>query len=572
MRTLFAILLTVSCSFAIPQLINYQGKLTTPDGNPLDTTVAITFGIYMTANGGAPAWTETHPLIDVSEGLFQVLLGSVTELGDLFSENVWLGLTIGEDSEMTPREQIVSTAYSYRVGTVDGASGGTITGKLNVGSGNSNTDDFSMVFGQNNTSDGLWNVVSGGLDNSATSGAHNTVSGGSENSALFGHSTVGGGLNNVAHIGSAIGGGFSNSALFEGGAIAGGQGNQAGGSYATVAGGLFCSVIGDFGTISGGSANLAAHGASVGGGNNNKGRGNFSTIGGGGGLLLADSNSAQGMQSTISGGSRNRALSAHNAIGGGLSNMTNGLFSVVGGGNSNQATGLWSAIAGGSQNVASAEGAFVGGGILNVSDGFEAVVGGGLSNIASGAQATVPGGNSNAAIGTFSFAAGHRASADHAGAFVWADGTNATFHSDTSNTFSVRASRGTRIYSNGTLTSGVTLGAGGNSWVAVSDSNRKRDIRETSTADVLRKIASLPIKNWEYKSEDEGTEHMGPMAQDFWNAFGLGSDSLGIETIDADGVLFAAVQELAKQVKLLHDENREMRSSIQQLQTMSINK
>ncbi|MBK8129631.1 MAG: hypothetical protein IPK53_12275 [bacterium] len=36
------------------------------------------------------------------------------------------------------------------------------------------------------------------------------------------------------------------------------------------------------------------------------------------------------------------------------------------------------------------------------------------------------------------------------------------------------------------------------------------------------------------------------MAQDFWNAFQLGSDSLGISTIDADGVLFAAVQELAK--------------------------
>lgn len=83
--------------------------------------------------------------------------------------------------------------------------------------------------------------------------------------------------------------------------------------------------------------------------------------------------------------------------------------------------------------------------------------------------------------------------------------------------------------------------------MVVSDSTKKRDIQLSDTKAILDKLAALPIKSWEYKSEADGTEHMGPMAQDFWNAFHLGSDSLAVETIDADGVLFASVKELARQ-------------------------
>ncbi|MBL0062616.1 MAG: tail fiber domain-containing protein [bacterium] len=129
--------------------------------------------------------------------------------------------------------------------------------------------------------------------------------------------------------------------------------------------------------------------------------------------------------------------------------------------------------------------------------------------------------------------------------------------------FLVRASGGLKFTHN-THTSGVTMASGGNAWVVVSDSTKKRDIKLTDIRNVLEKIAELPVKDWEYKSETEGTKHLGPMAQDFWNAFHLGSDSLGIATNDADGVLFAAVKELAKEVVELRAEIQTLRAANQE--------
>ena len=138
--------LAISAWAAVPQQINYQGYLTNTGGNALDTTVAMTFKLYTDSTAGSLLWTETRPSITVTDGLFNVRLGQITALGDNVFNNaqVWLGITVGDNSEMTPRSRIVSVGYSYRVGTVDGASGGTITGdvnivgKGNIGSGNTN--------------------------------------------------------------------------------------------------------------------------------------------------------------------------------------------------------------------------------------------------------------------------------------------------------------------------------------------------------------------------------------------------------------------------------------------------
>ncbi len=131
MKTLFFALLSFASSvFAIPQIVNYQGQLTSPSGSPLDTTVAISFSVYSELSGGVAAWTEVHPAVVVTGGLFSVTLGSIASLNDLFDVNRWLGITIGSDTEMLPREQIVSVAHAFRVGTVDGASGGVITGDV----------------------------------------------------------------------------------------------------------------------------------------------------------------------------------------------------------------------------------------------------------------------------------------------------------------------------------------------------------------------------------------------------------------------------------------------------------
>ena len=64
-------------------------------------------------------------------------------------------------------------------------------------------------------------------------------------------------------------------------------------------------------------------------------------------------------------------------------------------------------------------------------------------------------------------------------------------------------------------------------------------------ADVLAKIAGMPIREWNYKAQDAAVRHVGPTAQDFHAAFGLGEDPLRISTIDADGIALAAVKALA---------------------------
>lgn len=75
-----------------------------------------------------------------------------------------------------------------------------------------------------------------------------------------------------------------------------------------------------------------------------------------------------------------------------------------------------------------------------------------------------------------------------------------------------------------------------------SDRNRKENITPISHAEILDKVAALNISQWNYIDQD--VPHIGPMAQDFYAAFGLGSTDKGIAAIDSDGVALAAIQAL----------------------------
>ncbi|MBU0508786.1 hypothetical protein KKH27_08120, partial [bacterium] len=176
------ILLLVLCSGAawgaVPLQIGHQGFLTNTSGSPLDTVVSMTFRLYNSVTGGTPLWTETQPSCTVRAGTFSVLLGSVVAVPDSFSgTSRWLGTTVGNNSEMTPRTKLVSVPYAYRVGTVDGASGGTIIGKLNAGTGNTNTGTSAFVFGENSAAGGSYATASGGISNTASGYAATTCGG-----------------------------------------------------------------------------------------------------------------------------------------------------------------------------------------------------------------------------------------------------------------------------------------------------------------------------------------------------------------------------------------------------------
>ena len=117
----------VSSLFAtVPQLMNYQGSLKDSSGNPLNAAVSIKFTIYDAAALGNAVWTETQSGVKVDRGVFRVLLGTVTPIGEsVFNDSTrYLGVQVGSDPEMKPRTRIGSVGYSQRVGTIDGANGG----------------------------------------------------------------------------------------------------------------------------------------------------------------------------------------------------------------------------------------------------------------------------------------------------------------------------------------------------------------------------------------------------------------------------------------------------------------
>jgi hypothetical protein len=131
---------TVLASLAaadVPQMINYQGRLTDDSGDPLDTTVSVVFAIYDDSTEGTAQWSETHLSVTVINGLFNVILGAGTPpvpIEDtVFNQSDrWLGITVGGDPELDERTRLVSVGYSHRVSTVDGASGGIISGDVTI--------------------------------------------------------------------------------------------------------------------------------------------------------------------------------------------------------------------------------------------------------------------------------------------------------------------------------------------------------------------------------------------------------------------------------------------------------
>jgi hypothetical protein len=212
-----------------------------------------------------------------------------------------------------------------------------------------------------------------------------------------------------------------------------------------------------------------------------------------------------------------------------------------------------------------------------------ATLGGGSQNTIqpNAAYATIPGGLLNSAT-NHAFAAGRRAKANHTGAFVWADSEDADFASQWNDQFRVRAEGGARFdfnqgewvdlrYVSNPLvsariintSSGAYLSSGG-SWVNASDRARKTHFTPVDPQAVLAKVAALPLSEWSYRNEGEAVRHVGPMAQDFHAAFGLGGNDKAIATVDADGVALAAIQGLNRRTE---DRSQRAEDRIQKLET-----
>lgn len=112
---------TRSANAAVPGTLTQQGRLFDASGNAITNSVSITFTLYDAASGGTNLWTETHT-VTPDEGYFSVQLGDTTALGSVFDGSTrYLGVKVGSDPEMSPRETVSSVPYALRAGYADDA-------------------------------------------------------------------------------------------------------------------------------------------------------------------------------------------------------------------------------------------------------------------------------------------------------------------------------------------------------------------------------------------------------------------------------------------------------------------
>jgi hypothetical protein len=103
----------------VPSTITQQGRLLNADGTPTTGTLSMTFALYDSAMATTPIWSESQS-VGLDNGYFSVQLGASTTLmsvaaliSDLQAGTpLFLGVTVGSDSEMSPREEITSVPYA----------------------------------------------------------------------------------------------------------------------------------------------------------------------------------------------------------------------------------------------------------------------------------------------------------------------------------------------------------------------------------------------------------------------------------------------------------------------------
>ena len=126
-----------NASAEFKRLINFQGKLTDEDNNVLTGSYDITFRLYRIVDAEyQQAWSEQHTGVNVQNGNYNVLLGSGSGTPDgnwdnidFSKENIWLGITVGFDDEMTPRIKISGVPYCLNIRPND-INKNTLTGSI----------------------------------------------------------------------------------------------------------------------------------------------------------------------------------------------------------------------------------------------------------------------------------------------------------------------------------------------------------------------------------------------------------------------------------------------------------
>jgi len=265
---------------------------------------------------------------------------------------------------------------------------------------------------------------------------------------------------------------------------------------------------------------------------------------------------------------------------GGSNSTASGLYSLAFG-DTNKALGTSSIAFGSGNEVKGSAGISAGAGnrvcdTYGVAFGNKAISGGPLLNnncdpdsFKIKGLAAVAIGYNVTANGDHSFALGKFASTNgFSGSFVWGDGSATssvnTFNSTANNEFAARATGGFRFRTNLAGTTGCNLPAGSGVFNCTSSRTTKENFSLVSGNDVLSKLRGMDVTTWNYIAEGRQVRHMGPMAEDFFKAFHLGTGNTSIGVQDLAGVSLAAIKELDKrtvEVDQLRQEVNELRQA-----------
>ena len=543
-RPLIAALLFVLSGSTFASSFTYRGDLL-DEGTPADGRYDLQFTLYADREGRQPLTGHVDVTdVLVTDGAFSVAL----DLPDTGMETAWLQVAVrdadehaywplGEAEPVALKGAVCPAAWEL------GGNAGTLASSNFLGT----TDAQPLVLRTANvpalriSPDST--VVSGGaLTASLVAGSRANVS----FAAARGAVVAGGGAvaaadpqfpslagpNRVASAYTTVGGGSNNTA---------GDPTDADGTTAA------------FAVVAGGSGNLASRlGAAVSGGVGNLASGDGSAVIGGG------TNTASGANATVLGGSANCA--------GGQLSLAAGTRAKVRPGTDSGNPGTGCSGVGASGDANGDEGSFVWADSQNANflstgpNQFLLRAAGGVginttalntsADLVLGARAATNGGDADADLVW-------RTRSGLTGSIYVVDSTGGMVFSTQSNRFVLGAAAldATRYLNTGA--NGAHLTAGG-TWTNGSSRAVKQAIEAIDPGAVLDGVLALGISRWQYKDSAEGF-HIGPMAEDFFAAFGTGGSDRHIATVDADGVALAAIQGLNSK---LERENAALREEL----------
>ena len=95
---------------AVSNYIPIQGRLTDSGGHPLNGAYNLTFRLYETPSGGTALCEDTRS-VTVAEGIFSTYMRA--DSCPIDGRQLFLGVEVGSDGEMTPRQFIDNVPYAW---------------------------------------------------------------------------------------------------------------------------------------------------------------------------------------------------------------------------------------------------------------------------------------------------------------------------------------------------------------------------------------------------------------------------------------------------------------------------